>query len=173
MTWWYVVRASGLVAYALLTVAVVSGLLLSTKVLQRRPPQPWLFDWHRFVAGLATACTVLHLAAVWVDDYIDFSVIDLLVPFVSAWRPTALAFGIVGLYLLLAIELTSLARRRMPAQWWRRVHHLSPVALIAATVHLLMAGEDSDEPTVLLAVGGGAGVTAALTTLWLVQMRPG
>jgi DMSO/TMAO reductase YedYZ heme-binding membrane subunit len=162
-----------LVAYALLTVTVVNDLLLSTKVLPRRRSQPWLFDWHRFVGGLAIACTVLHMAAVWIDDYIEFTVLDLLVPFVSPWRPTALAFGIVGLYLLLAVELTSLARRRLPTQLWRRVHYLSPIALVAATGHLLLAGEDADEPTVLLSVGCGVGVTASLTVLWVVQMRPG
>ncbi len=173
MTWWYVVRASGLVAYALLTATVVGGLLLSTRVLQRRPPPAWLLDWHRFVGGLAAAGTVLHVAAVWIDDYIDFAVLDLLVPLVSPWRPTALAFGIVGLYLLLVIELTSLARRRMPPHWWRRVHHLSLPALTASTVHLLMAGEDADEPAVLLAIGGGAGITVALAALWLLQLGSG
>lgn len=171
MTWWYVVRASGLVAYALLTATVVGGLLLSTRVLQRRPTPAWLLDWHRFVGGLAVVATVLHVVAVWFDDYIDFGVVDLLVPFVSPWRPTALAFGIVGLYLMLAIELTSLARRRMSLRWWRRVHRLALPAFAVSTVHLLMAGEDADEPLVLLAVGGGVGVTLVLAALWLVQLR--
>lgn len=173
MTWWYVVRASGIVAYALLTATVVGGLLLSTRVLHRRPPSAWLLDWHRFVGGLAVAVTVLHIVAVWVDDYIDFTVLELVVPFVSPWRPTALAFGIVGLYLLLAIELTSLVRRRMPPRWWRRVHHLSLPALAATTVHLVMAGEDGDEPPLLFAVGAGAGITLALATVWLAQLASG
>jgi DMSO/TMAO reductase YedYZ heme-binding membrane subunit len=173
MTWWYVVRASGLVAYAVLSATVVGGLLLSTRVLHRRPPPAWLLDWHRFAGGLAAAATVLHIVAVWSDDYIDFTVLDLLVPFVSPWRPTALAFGIVGLYLLLVIELTSLARRRMPPPWWRRLHHLSLPALAASTVHLLMSGEDADEPPVLLAVGAGAGIAVVLATLWLLQLVSG
>jgi DMSO/TMAO reductase YedYZ heme-binding membrane subunit len=173
MTSWYVVRASGLVAYALLTAAVVGGLLLSTRVLGRGPPAAWLLDWHRFVGGLAATGTVLHLVAVWIDDYIDFAALDLLVPFVSPWRPTALAFGIVGLYLLLVIELTSLARRHMAPQLWRRVHYLSLPALAASTVHLLMAGEDADEPAVLLAVGGGVGITFVLASLWLLQLASG
>jgi DMSO/TMAO reductase YedYZ heme-binding membrane subunit len=173
MTWWYVVRASGLVAYAMLTATVIGGLLLSTRVLHRSPPPAWLFDWHRFIGGLAAVGTLLHVAAVWVDDYIDFDVLDLLVPFVSPWRPAALALGIVGFYLLLVIELTSLARRRMPLRWWRRAHYLSLPALVASTVHALMAGEDSDDPAVLLAVGVGAGIAVALATLWFIQLGSG
>jgi DMSO/TMAO reductase YedYZ heme-binding membrane subunit len=172
MTWWYVVRASGLVAYALLTATVVGGLLLSTRALQRRASPAWLLDWHRFVGGLAVVATLLHVAAVRFDDYIEFAVVDLVVPFASPWRPTSLAFGIVGLYLILAIELTSLARRRMPQHWWRRAHRLALPALAASTVHLLMAGEDADEPAVMLAVGGGIGITLVLAVLWLLQLGP-
>lgn len=171
MTWWFVVRASGLVAYALLTAAVVGGLLLSTRALQRRASPAWLLDWHRFVGGLGVVATVLHVAAVWFDDYIEFGVVDLVVPFASPWRPTAIAFGIVGLYLMLAIELTSLVRRRMPQRWWRRIHRLALPSLVLSTVHLLMAGEDADEPAVLLAVGVGVGVTLVLGVLWLAQLR--
>jgi methionine sulfoxide reductase heme-binding subunit len=75
--------------------------------------------------------------------------------------------------LLLVIEVTSLARRRMPLRWWRRVHYLSLPALVASTVHALMAGEDSDEPAVLLAVGVGAGIAVALATLWFIQLGSG
>jgi DMSO/TMAO reductase YedYZ heme-binding membrane subunit len=151
-------------------VTVVGGLLLSTRALQNRASPAWLLDWHRFVGGLAVVATLLHVGAVWFDDYIEFTVVDLVVPFVSPWRPTALAFGIVGLYLVLAIELTSLARRVMPQIWWRRAHRLALPALAASTVHLLMAGEDADEPAVLLAAGVVVGVTLVLATLWLIQL---
>jgi hypothetical protein len=58
----------------------------------------------------------------------------------------------------------------MPQIWWRRAHRLALPALAASTVHLLMAGEDADEPAVLLAAGVVVGVTLVLAALWLIQL---
>lgn len=160
--WWFVVRASGLVAYALVGATVIVGLLLSTRLLGRRPPPDWMLDWHRFVAGLGLVFTALHLVGLLLDDYIEFGVVELLVPFVTTWRPTALALGILALYLAVAVQVTSLVRQRMPARWWRRVHHLSVPLFVLATAHLLLAGTDADHPLVLLTVGG---LTAAIALL--------
>ena len=52
---WYVARAAGIVAWALVSGAVVWGLLLSTRVLRGRPTPRWLLDLHRFLGGLAVA----------------------------------------------------------------------------------------------------------------------
>ncbi|HSK91026.1 MAG TPA: ferric reductase-like transmembrane domain-containing protein [Euzebyales bacterium] len=161
-TWWFVSRASGLVAYALLGAAVIGGLLLSTRLLGRRPAPDWVLDWHRFVGGLAVVFTLLHLAALLADDYIEFRVIDLVVPGIAPWRPVALAWGVIGFYLLLAVQLTSLLRERLPATLWRRVHYLSLPLFALATVHTLTAGTDAAHPLVLVLVGG---VTAAVLLL--------
>lgn len=153
-TWWFVVRASGLVAYALLGVTVIVGLLLSTRPLGRRPPPDWLFDWHGFAGGLSLTFTALHLGSLLLDDYIEFGLLDLLVPFAAAWRPVALALGILALYLAVAVQVTSRLRHRMPAGWWHRIHLLSIPLFFVATAHLLLAGTDADHPLVLLTVGG-------------------
>ena len=41
----------------------------------------------------------------------------------SDWHPGAVAYGIVAFYLLIAVELTSLLRRRIPSSLWRHVHY--------------------------------------------------
>lgn len=48
-----------------------------------------------------------------------------------------------SLYLLLAAELTSLARRRLPRRLWWRVHLASFGLFAASTVHALTAGTDT------------------------------
>ena len=50
-------------------------------------------------------------------DFVD--ALDLLVPGASQWRPTAVAWGVIALYLLLAVEVTSLLKRRVPTRLWR------------------------------------------------------
>jgi DMSO/TMAO reductase YedYZ heme-binding membrane subunit len=162
--WWFVIRASGLVAYALIGVGVIVGLLLSTRRVGRRPPPDWMLDWHRFLGGLGLVFTALHLVSLLIDDYIEFRVVDLVVPFVTTWRPVALALGILALYMTVAVQVTSLARQRMPLRWWRRIHHLSVPLFVLATAHLLLAGTDADHPLVLLTVGGLSATIALL--LW-------
>jgi DMSO/TMAO reductase YedYZ heme-binding membrane subunit len=47
------------------------------------------------------------------------------------------------MYVLAAVEVTSLARARLTPKTWRAVHLFSYVLLALVTVHLLTAGTDS------------------------------
>jgi predicted ferric reductase len=139
---WYVARAAGLVAWALLAAATLWGLALSTRVLGRRPRPNWLLDMHRWLGGTALAFTGVHVVALLADRYTHFGPSAILIPLASAWHPVAVAWGVVAGYLLLAVELTSLARARLSKQLWRRVHTASFVLFVTATVHGLSAGTD-------------------------------
>lgn len=165
-TWWFVARAGGLVAYALLGVAVIGGLLIATRQLGDRPPPGWVLDWHRFVAGLSVVFTLVHVVAIWADSYIEFAVPDLLVPFLADWRPVGVGLGVIAFYLVVAVEVTSLVRRRMPGRSWRLVHHLSAPAFAIATVHLWMSGADAANPVVLIATGALCGTVVVLLVIW-------
>lgn len=146
--WWYVARASGLVAWSLCTLSVLWGLALSTRLLGKRPAPAWLLDLHRFLGGLATLFVVVHLATLVADSYVHLGPTDLLVPLASSWRPGPVAWGVVAFYLLVAVELTSLARRRLPARLWRLVHMSSLPLWGLSTVHLFTAGTDARNPVV-------------------------
>ena len=140
---WHVARASGLVAWGLATFAVLGGFALSGRALpRRRVPPAWLTDVHRASGGLAVVFTVVHVVALLVDDYVDFSLVDIFVPFASQWRPAAVAWGVVAFYVLVAVEVSSLLRRRLPTVWWRRLHALSVPLFAFATIHLVTAGAD-------------------------------
>jgi DMSO/TMAO reductase YedYZ heme-binding membrane subunit len=160
---WFAARASGIVAWALAASSVVWGLGFSTRVLGRRPRPAWLFDLHRFLGGLALAFTGVHVLAVLADSYVHFTLLNVLVPLTGDWHPLAVAWGIVGLYLLLAVELTSLARTRLPRTLWRRVHYASFVVYAATTVHGLTAGTDARSPSLLLAYLVVSALVAGLT----------
>jgi predicted ferric reductase len=162
---WYIARSAGLVAWALLTASVVWGLLMSTKApaLGRRPRKSWMLDLHRYLGGLATIFTGVHIAGVVADSYLHFGWLATLVPFASTWRPAAIAWGVVGLWLLVAVELTSLARRRLPRRLWRAVHLASFPLFLTATAHAVTAGTDAGtwlfQGVVVVAVVTVAGLT--------------
>lgn len=164
---WEAARAGGLVAWGLSTASVTWGLALSTRLLRRRPWPSWLLDLHRFLGALAVVFTLVHVLAVLVDGATDFGVADILVPFSASWHPVAVAWGIVAFYLLLAVELTSLARRWIGRTWWRRVHLASFGVFGLGTIHALTAGTDTTSRLVFAAIVAGSMPLLALAALRL------
>ncbi len=167
--WWYVARSGGIVAWALLAGSVLWGLALSTRALGRRPRPNWLLDLHRFLGGLALTFVGVHVLALVLDNYFVFGPIQILVPFTSEYRPQAVAWGVVGLYLLLAVELTSLLRSRLPKRVWRRTHVLSFPLFAVATAHGLLAGTDAGGRLLFTVMLVTATVVAGFTALRVVQ----
>jgi methionine sulfoxide reductase heme-binding subunit len=140
--WWYVTRASGIVAWLMLTASVIWGVILSTKAFpeQRRPA--WILDLHRWLGGLAVSFVAIHLIALIADSYAHFTLTDVAVPFASDWKPGAVAFGVIAAWLLVAVELTSLAMRRLPRKLWRAIHLSSYVVFWLTSIHAALAGTD-------------------------------
>ena len=93
----------------------------------------------------------------------------MLVPFTGTWHPAAVAWGIVAFYLLLAVELTSLARVHVSKRLWRRVHFASFVLFAASTVHALSAGTDTGSRAFVLSVAAACGLVAALTAVRILR----
>ena len=170
---WFAARAGGIVAWALAAASLLWGLGLSTRLLGRRPGPPWLYDLHRFLGGLALLFVGVHVLAVLADSYVHFSLVNVLVPLTGGWHPLAVAWGILGLYLLLAVELTSLARTRLPRGRWRRVHYASFGVFAATTVHGVTAGSDGPSPVLLWAYLLVTALVAGLTLgVRATQPRP-
>jgi DMSO/TMAO reductase YedYZ heme-binding membrane subunit len=167
--WWYVARAGGIVAWTLLVASVVSGLLLSIRLRPAGATRPWILDLHRFLGGLAVVFVAVHVAGILLDSYVQFSLVDVLVPFASSWHPLWIAWGIVTMYLLLAVEITSLLRRQLPQRIWRRVHFLSFPVMLLATIHFLVAGTDAGTPVAVVAIAGSAFVIGGLVARRLVD----
>jgi DMSO/TMAO reductase YedYZ heme-binding membrane subunit len=139
---WLAARSGGIVAWGLVVASMVWGLLLATKTLGRRAQPAALLSMHRFLGGLALSFTGVHVLAILLDHFIKFSVIDALVPLASSYRTIPVALGILGLYLLVAIEVTSLMRNRMSPAIWREIHLLSYMLFVVVTVHAVTIGTD-------------------------------
>jgi len=173
---WYAARAAGIVAWAVAALSVVWGLALSTHVLGRKPRPAWLFDLHRFLGGMALVFTGIHVGAILADTYVHFSLVNVLVPFTGSWHPGAVSWGIVAFYLLLAVELTSLARSHISKRLWRRVHFASFVLFATSTVHALSAGTDAGTAAFRLAVAAVCGLVTLMTVVrltgWIRRPRP-
>lgn len=140
--WWYLTRASGIVAWVLLTASTLWGILLSTRLLKPYDRPAWLLDLHRWLGALAVLGVGLHLAALVADSYVHFGVADLLVPMATSWKPLAVAWGIVAMYLLVVVEASSLIMKKLPKNLWRGIHFISYGLFVSVSIHSLTAGTD-------------------------------
>jgi predicted lysophospholipase L1 biosynthesis ABC-type transport system permease subunit len=141
----------------------------------KRPRPNWLLDLHRMLGGLALVFTAVHVGAILLDTYVHFGLVEVLVPFASKWHPVAVAWGIVAMYLLVAVEVTSLLRSRLSKSLWRKVHYASFPLFVSATVHGLTAGTDRARHIVIWIAAGAAFVFMIMTTIrvaWSVTEQP-
>ena len=169
--WWWVARSSGMVAGVLIALTLVWGLLLTTKVIPRKGMPAWLTDMHRMLGGLGVVFLGLHLLALFLDSYAHFAWSELFVPFQSAYRAGAVAWGIGAFWMLLVVEGTSLLQRRMPRRVWRGLHYLSyPVAVMVA-IHAMTAGTDSTNAVFRIVTFGLMAILTALTAYRFTMTR--
>jgi DMSO/TMAO reductase YedYZ heme-binding membrane subunit len=165
---WDVARAGGLVAWGLATASVMWGLVLSTRLMRKRPWPAWFHDLHRLLGGLAVIFAAIHVVAIYLDTYTHFGLTGVFIPFATTWHPVAVAWGIVAFYLLLAVEVTSLVRNKIGRKWWRRIHFGSFALFAFATIHAISAGTDMASTLIL-----GAIVLATLPVAALTAVRLG
>jgi predicted ferric reductase len=142
-TVWDLIRASGIVAYVLLTLTVLAGLLVSSRSLPSGQSRIDFFEVHTFTSLLVLAFGSLHAAALLFDRYVGFSPREVLLPFASDYRPLAVGFGGLTLYLSAAVYGSFWVRRLIGMGTWRLLHYSSFLAFVLATYHGLFAGSDA------------------------------
>ena len=166
---WYAARAGGVVSFVLLTIVVLLGIAMSSGMRDERWPRFALQDVHRFAGLLTGTFLVIHIVAIAIDSYLPFSLVSLVVPFTSSYRPVFVGLGIVGAELLLALAVTNRLRDRMPYATWRRLHYLNFVVWGVAAIHGL--GTGTDRSTAWLLAIEGLAIIAVLTALgWRVLL---
>ena len=140
---WDAARAAGLISYVLLTTAVALGLVLRNRWQSTRWPRLVTNELHGYVSLLALVFIAVHVLAVAIDPFTHFGLAAVLVPFANTYRPVWMSLGIVALYLLLAVWISSRLRRRIGHRLWRQIHVLAFAVYASATLHGLGTGSDT------------------------------
>lgn len=174
---WYLGRASGILAFILLSGVVIFGLIISSRAFIKVVPGALAYEVHRFIAWLALATIILHASSFFFDDFLRLHAVEALVPFVlSRDFKTALGFdignsvalGIISFYLVIILIFTSEFRAKMSAKVWRRIHYTSFIAYILFLLHGFMSGTDSEEWWMLALYGFSFSVVALLVLIRIV-----
>jgi methionine sulfoxide reductase heme-binding subunit len=158
---WYTTRATGIVALALLTGVVVLGVLTALRRESSNVPRFAVQDLHRRFSLLAVVFTALHVLTTLTDAYVPVGWASLVVPFTSPYRRLWLGLGTVAVDLLLAVTVSSLARRAMAHRVWRAIHWSAYAAWPVALVHA--SGTGTDRGLRWTQVLAGACVAAVVT----------
>lgn len=144
--WWDVTRASANVAWGLCLFSILWGVLLTTRILRDMDRPAWLRDLHSWLGGLTLAFTVIHMISLIQDTWVNFNVVNVLVPFTSSYRPIPVALGVIGFWFLASIQVTSLMMKKLSRSTWRRIHMMSYPLYLTIIVHALTAGSDVGTP---------------------------
>jgi ferredoxin-NADP reductase/DMSO/TMAO reductase YedYZ heme-binding membrane subunit len=140
--WWYISRASAVIGWALMTLSVVWGILLSTRVMRQIDNPGWLQDLHRYFGGAAIVMVSVHMLTLMLDGWLHLSLAEVLLPFTSHFKALPVALGVTAFYLLVAVQGTSLLMRYLPRRFWKVVHYSSYVTLILVSFHAAFSGTD-------------------------------
>ncbi|MCB0169830.1 MAG: ferric reductase-like transmembrane domain-containing protein [Anaerolineae bacterium] len=140
---WYMARIGGIIAYLLLWLSVVWGLVMSTKISKRITPQ-LVYGLHEFLALLALGFMALHSFVLLGDSYFDFTIFSLAIPFTAPYEPLWTGVGTITFYLSLVLTASFYVRKRIGHKIWRALHYVTFLAYALALGHGLMAGSDSD-----------------------------
>jgi methionine sulfoxide reductase heme-binding subunit len=160
--WWLASRSAGIVAFLLITTAVVIGLLMASKLIKRPGLKRKLVKVHEQVALAALAAIGLHGVLLLGDAYLNPGVTGITIPFTLAYRPVWTGLGICAGYLALLLGPSFYWRRRIGARRWRQIHRATVVVFVLAVAHSLGSGTDGASTWFRVMVLGSATLVLAL-----------
>jgi sulfoxide reductase heme-binding subunit YedZ len=167
---WYITRAAGMTSYLLLWLSVVLGLAVSSKIFDILLHRSFTYDFHEFLSLAALGFVALHMGVLFFDRYMPYSLAEVLVPFVSSYRPFWVGMGVIGMYLSVLVTVTFYLRTKIGMKTFRRLHVLSLVAYLGVTLHGLFAGTDSSLAPVLGIYAGTFLTVVFLGSFWIYQV---
>ncbi|HND48057.1 MAG TPA: ferric reductase-like transmembrane domain-containing protein [Anaerolineales bacterium] len=171
--WWYVTRAAGLMGYLLFWLSTVWGFAISSKIFDSFLERMFTFDFHEHLSLLSLGFLGLHVAVLLIEKVEPLSLTEVLVPFVSTYRPFWTGIGIITFYLTVLVTVTFYIRKWISMKTFRVIHYLSVAAYFGALLHSVYAGTDTSLTWVQWMYGGTTLITVFFMVYWaaLLWMR--
>ncbi|HKD74506.1 MAG TPA: ferric reductase-like transmembrane domain-containing protein, partial [Ktedonobacterales bacterium] len=125
-TLWYLTRGAASAAYVVLVVTTALGIGISTQAFDSVMQRWRVLDLHQVLTLLMLGLVALHLVTVLLDPFISYNVANLLWPFdePGRYRPLYVSLGVVGLYTLAVVTISSWVRRWLAYGVWRALHYV-------------------------------------------------
>jgi len=150
---WALGRGTGITAQGFLTISLALGIATRSGRRVAALPRFAVADVHRFAALAGTVLVALHVALLFFDPYAQLRLMDLVVPFLGAYRPLWLGLGTLAFDVLVVLTVTSVLRHRLGVRTFRAVHWASYALWPIAMAHALGNGTDADYEWFLVLAG--------------------
>lgn len=175
---WYVTRGSGLIAAVSLVVLMLSGMGLVTGFTFRflEPLTAWAS--HRALGIIFGISVLIHMVSLLFDHFVPFNVLQLLVPWLSNYKPVTVfglqlgslyvALGVLAFYGVALVVISSLLWVEKKPYIWKLTHLLSYLVILFVFIHALYLGTDLTHGILRwLWIATGVGIVGvALYRLW-------
>jgi methionine sulfoxide reductase heme-binding subunit len=165
---WYLTRATGLVSLLLLTGSVVLGIIGANRLSTPRWPRLVTGGLHKNLSMLAVAFLAVHIVTAVTDSFVTITWLNVVVPLTGTYRPVWLGLGAVASDLLIALIVTSIARRHIGYRAWRLVHWAAYACWPVALVHGLGTGTDARQPWAIAVFLGSLALVCG-ATWWRIR----
>jgi sulfoxide reductase heme-binding subunit YedZ len=168
---WYLTRSAGIMAYLLLWLSTAWGLAIPSKILSDVLTTDFAFDFHQFISLLSLGFLGLHVFVLTADRYLPYTLAQVLIPFISPYRPVWVGIGTIATYLTLLVTVTFYLKKRIGMKSFRVIHYSSLLAYLFAVVHSLLSGTDSSLPATQIMYASTFLVVLFLLVYWLASLR--
>jgi len=145
--YWYMSRATAFASLSLLWLSMALGMGITNKMARAWPGAAAAFAVHEYVSLLGLAFAAFHAVVILGDHYINFTLLQLLVPFSTVgYRPLWVGVGQVGFYVWLIVALSFYIRSSIGQKTWRVLHYASFAMYLMGLFHGLFSGTDVTAP---------------------------
>lgn len=153
---WILGRSAGISSFALLTLLVISGMVLSHpgRSRMRWPNQAVRIKFHICLAVFTTVFVAVHIVVLATDSYAGVGWQGALVPMGATYRPVPVTLGVIGLYAGMAAGITAALSSRISPRVWIPIHRVAVLAFAAIWAHSVLAGTDTPALLVLYLASG-------------------
>lgn len=170
---WYLTRNMAICSYIALTLTVLLGLTIT---LARNTGERvvWqLQDLHYTLATLTGVLIIGHMATLYFDTFMQFSLGNLLLPLNQPTDTLTVDLGVIGFYGMVTLLLTSWLKKRMSYTIWRIIHYVSFATFVLVTLHGWLTGTDSATSLMIsLYFGCTLAVVSVLAPRLFVSPKP-
>ncbi len=172
-TTWFITRSAGWVSYLLVWLSVVWGLVLPTRLFSSFLSPTFSFDFHEYISLLSIGFLILHIGVLMFDKYLPYTWAQILLPFLSPYRPLWVGIGVLAFYLSILVTITFYMRTRIGPKAFKSIHLTSFLAYFGATLHAFFSGTDSTLGAAMLIYLGTFLSVVFLSTYWAVAAWQG
>lgn len=142
---WYLSRSAGLLAFIFLWLTVFLGLAIRNPILKKVIGPIYSCGLHCYISAIAVFWALVHGTSFLFHGSFSLGIKDIAIPFYSETtlvNTNYLALGIMALYAMIIMIITSYLRNHIQHWLWRVLHFLNPLAFIFVVVHGHMNGTD-------------------------------